>query len=136
MEKSYAMVMSDGKEVGIAEINTYETTGEAVSDLGEEKARDLVNTQNKTNRMNEIRSKFNAKLTKEETRKRAMKEFGELEASEMQRIATDTANGGLEGWYEKKAAEYSSGSDALKELMITECAKKKAELVAGGVKFD
>lgn len=72
MKTGQCDVFSGGKKVGVADYPIYDSTAEAVENLGEEKVLSLINAQVKTDERNKIRSEMTKEPSKEKYREMAM----------------------------------------------------------------
>lgn len=88
-ETKTCSVKSAGKEVGKAEYESYDSLAEAAEDLGEDRIVGLVNTQVKTNAMNEVRASASGKPTKTALRNQATMEL--VEEGKFAAVAGDMA---------------------------------------------
>lgn len=72
MQKAIADVKSQSNVVGQAEYYVFDSVQEAIDTLGEETTLGLINSQHRTNAMNEVRAKATQKPTKAYLRREAM----------------------------------------------------------------
>lgn len=75
----------------------------------------LINTQNGTNIKNEARAPFNRKMTKSSALSKAQNELNELDDAALLAIHKDKANGSVNGWIERRAAQILAEAEAARK---------------------
>ncbi len=112
----------DGKvvgseEVGVANFQEFDSVGEAIQELGDAKTLELINAQNRTNALNDLRSKNRpGSLSKTALRNIAI---SKMEASDWQQVAAAAADG--------------TSQSVLENILAAKIASIQAERQASGV---
>jgi len=107
MQKKTSEVKSKSQVVGIAEFPVYDSIEEALQDLGNEAVLTLVNTQAKTNAMNEVRAAATQKPSKARIKELA---FQKITPDEFASVAGDQAR--INELIAKKEAEVEAELEA------------------------
>lgn len=100
MKTEKSEVKSKSSVVGVAEFPVYDSVAEAVEHIGEDAILKLVNTQVKTNVMNDIRAAATSKPSKKSLRNKAI---ASITMEEFQGVAGDEQR--LQTLIEKKMGE-------------------------------
>jgi len=102
-------VKSKSQVVGQAKYKVYETSAGAVSDLGEEKLLEMLNSIVRTNAMNEVRA---AATGKPSDKKLTDMAWAVITADEIQEATADGGPEGMRALVENKKAEILEGIEA------------------------
>jgi hypothetical protein len=118
-------VKSQTKVVGFAEFPEFSSTAEAIEALGEKDVCGLINTQVKTNAMNEVRASATGKPPKAKLQLMAQVEMCALPPEEMTKFAGDPQ--AVQKWLEERMQVIEARLDAEREARLAEVAKASAE---------